>query len=247
MCACDPRWGLAEGPGPHQGGVQATLTLEGLRLLHRAHALPRPILVETNVLHRSKDRAFSANLVAPVTLETKRFIPILRNTHRPIPELSWGADQLLRKIAGRSDRASAPEGSTVTVNETAGLQGHRLKSKLYHEMLTREVEERAALPTATETAETTAALIDLAGKLRERGATIVFFETPVDPTISSSPAYAHNRGIIDQCFPRSEFPRLPIPDGREYETTDGVHPDSASAQKFAAVIRQQIKERGLGQ
>lgn len=186
----------------------------GLEIIERGRSRPRRVVIETGdtVILRQPDREFLDALFNPVSDHLRRWLPVLRDAFQP------GA--ILNELAKRL----GPKGKPIDLP---------LAPELYQKMLREALDKRAHAPAATVMQPALAMLQRQVAALRANGAAIFFFEPPEAPSLWTSPQSLAIRETL-----RSAFPDVPsfIDDPARYHTTDGIHLDVPSAQRFGTAL-----------
>ena len=186
----------------------------GLEIIERGHSRPRRVAIEVGdtVILRQPDRDFLDALFNPVSDRLRRWLPVLRDTYQP------GA--ILNELAKRLGPKSKPIDLPLT-------------PELYQKVLREAMDKRAHAPAATVMQPAIAMLQRQVATLRANGAAIFFFEPPEEPTLWSSPQSLAIRQAL-----RGAFPDVPsfTDDPARYHTTDGIHLDVPSAERFGAAL-----------
>jgi hypothetical protein len=182
-----------------------------LEILLRSEKTPDLVLIETNVLTIPEDEKLLSSLFYPGMVEARRRWPALREAYKPSHVLV----------------AALPEGDS----ETTALSGDRLR-----EQIARRTRELAAPLAPAELDSIAARLRRYVRALQERGTRVAFFEAPEYPGSMPSPQKTSLRQRLREEFPPDRYAWVPPVDASDYATTDAVHLEPASADRYARVM-----------
>jgi len=189
-------------------------SLTGLEIIRRAGVRPRIVLIEVgDVIVRDADSAFLGSLFGPVNLRLRRWIPVLQDAYQPGVLVNHAAQSWARR------RTLA--------------QDDRVRPELYRELLDAQVATHESPPDPEAMQRVLHALRRSIDELRAAGVTIVFVEPPEDAALWSSPASTGIRTALQHAF--ADVPWYPA-DLAAYQTTDAVHLDRSSAERFGAAL-----------
>jgi lysophospholipase L1-like esterase len=189
----------------------------GLELVLRSPARPRRVVIEVgDTLLREPDATFLSGLFNPVNDRLRRWIPVLRDTYQPGAIL----DELAKRLGPKSKPVDAP-----------------MTPDLYQKVLQTAIDKHTVAPAPEVLARIMTSLQRQLAALRARGAAVYFFEPPEEPPIWNSPQSTRIRQEVERLFPDvPRFPAFPLSGPASYRTTDGIHLDVASANRFGAAI-----------
>ena len=206
-------------PAIYNLALSGDCALTGLEIVVRSAARPRRVVVEiSDAITRTPDRAFLDSLFGWVNLRLRGAVPVLQDAYQP--------GVLINNVAQTWAAAHA-----VVADD-------RVRPELFRQLVAAQVQAHATPPDPVTLARVILALRGAVEALRVRGIELVFVEPPEDPAVWVSPESTVIREAMHRAF--GDVRWFPTPDPASYHTTDGVHLDRESAERFAAQLVQQL-------
>lgn len=187
--------------------------LTGLNIVAHSDKRPDVILVETNVLTIDENQQLLDALTSPVLGEARAAFPGLRERYKPSHVLVTALPEL-----------------------TSGGGRPQLSSDLFEEQLNRRMLELSNPPAPEQLVRVIAKLRTYITTLEANGIRVVLFEMPEHGAYADLPRHAVLRSAIRTAFPPETYAWAPSVPWDNYRTTDAVHLDRDSADRFAGVI-----------
>jgi hypothetical protein len=190
-------------------------SLTGLDVILRAGVRPRIVVIEIgDSIVREPDEAFLGALFGTVNHALRRRIPILRDEYQPGVLVNYVAQTWASRHSGLQDDAVRPEllGQLLDAQRAAHARPADAA------VMARVIGELRAAITA----------------LRAADIAVVLVEPPEHPDLWTSPMSTGIRELLRAAF--TDVAWFPDPDLAGYQTTDGVHLDRASAERFGTAI-----------
>ncbi|HRH69432.1 MAG TPA: hypothetical protein PLB89_08005 [Flavobacteriales bacterium] len=193
---------------------------DGLELIARSGRKPTRVVIETNMLFKEPDRAFLDAVFQPGLYELRRATPILREENQPSGVLfGWLKEKA--RVATGTVKGSA---DSLAVSNTL-LATNRAIFKV---VPADSVQERYMT-----------ALSDGVRTLESRGIEVVFLEVPISDELMQSELASRCRSLVAERFPHHRF--LRVPQGSHWLTTDGLHLEWHSAQRFSGWLASALR------
>ncbi len=190
-------------------------SLTGLDVILRADARPRVVVIEIgDSIIREPDAAFLGSLFGTVNHSLRRRIPVLRDEYQP--------GVLVNNVA------------QTWASRHTGLQDDAVRPELLRQLLETQRSAHARPPDATVMARVIGELRAAITSLGAAGIAVVLVEPPEHPDLWTSPMSTGIRELLRAAF--ADVAWFPDPDLASYQTTDGVHLDHASAERFGTAI-----------
>lgn len=201
---------------------------DGLALVTRQAHSPRTVYIEMNVVNRVEDVNFTQALTNPVLGRAKQSVLALRADKQPLAVLGEHLQMYLQGLRMRFASPAAAAAPAGSVNP------------LFDTMLKNQVHDYAQLPAPELMQSQFSKLRTAVAALEQRGVRVVFFEMPMDAHLCDAPKSVAIQAAFRRNFPASRFGYLPRPKCSDYQTTDGVHLNKESADRYTAVLSKQL-------
>jgi hypothetical protein len=202
-------------------GLGGDTALTGAEIIRRLELKPKLILVECGLVNlKGTGPDLLRQIFSPVSIHLKSRLPLLEDRYQPLTLLH----SLMRPVP------NSTLASPVLFSEKHKEKALKFSQAKYARLLS-EVQSQEYLKHLKLTLEI----------LRSRGIQIVFFETPIHPSLLNTPRHIYSRKEFDRYFPGAEWPRITIEKHEDYLTYDGTHLDRPYAWKFAEFLRDQSR------
>jgi len=189
--------------------------LTGLEVVLRSDVQPRRVVVEiSEAILRDPDAAFLDSLFGVINHPLRGAVPVLQDAYQP--------GVLINHVAQTWATAHA-----VVADD-------HVRPELYQKLVAAQVEAHATAPDVLTLEHIVVGLRRAVDALHARGVEVVFVAPPQAPEVCASRESTAIRDAMHRSF--SDVRWVPDPDCASYQTTDGVHLDRASADRFAAVL-----------
>lgn len=192
---------------------------DGLATIKLKELKPKRVFVEINVIDRFANQYFHETLSNPFKRKTNAVLPIFNATSRPS---TWLREYLEFHIVKRLIPLPQPTGSQPTNNAPRDLLIKQAVAG-YQELLDPD-EINIIVQTLSESI----------GQIEEE-CEIIFYELPTNQFLCNEPRSIQYREIIKEHFPNIPFIESPPCD--QYETTDEVHLDKESGNRYARYLK----------
>jgi hypothetical protein len=189
------------GPDTANIGLMGGSALTGLSLVDRSGERPGLVLIESNLFDRPLDQqAVDAQLRFPERI-LRRYFRVFRTGYDP-------ANLLWRALTGMTHQTEVEAVLTPQAARAFYAEQQQFKARPPEVQLFRHHLQQAQAMVAS---------------LQAKGIRVGFFEMPIDPGLSGSPADTMMRRAIAKVFPASRYCwlHLQVPGGAH--TVDGVH------------------------
>jgi hypothetical protein len=210
---------------------------DGLQLLLRSELRPAYVFIETDFYTREASADLLSSTIDPIPYHLRAWFPVLRDGKQPAAVARMYSAPLLADGLARLKALLPAEHVATTTSDTTGSTRLVDRAVEFH---SRPTDAKAIVK----------ALDDLSrdiGLLEKRGATIVLFEMPVDPRISSLPEWRMLQRRLRERFPEERYAYLNTSSpSTPYTTTDGIHLDKPSAARYSGHFQQARMELKKG-
>lgn len=214
------------GPGIAKLTFVGGSPLTGLEIVRRSERVPPVIWIETNMVIRPPERTLIDHASSPWRTALRDDTDLFKEAGRPS---AYALDGLQRAF-GKASRA-IPWLAGASTGGAASDPDFRARVMEGNRDFLRQA------PDPTHLREQLEALAFDAAELRERGCRIVFFEMPVDPTLSKLPHPVVVRTALRDRFPASHWGWFDPGPAEAWRTSDGIHLEPADATRFAVLLR----------
>ena len=211
--------------------------LTALEIIQRASKRPAVVLIETNELGKKVDHEFLHDLFSPWLFTLRRWSPIFREEGRPSNFAAGIAEACVRKSSQWGSALVEREG---TVNPSSEID--RFEPGLFSQLLNIYQEDLNHPPSFNDLAHAVNQLGEYVDALIRSGSTCIFFEMPIDSSLSNLEGPRAVRKAIAERFPPAKYNWLSFDRGRNYETTDGIHLVRAEAEDLTKILVKQATE-----
>jgi hypothetical protein len=207
--------------GAYNLALSASGAQTGLAILARGKQTPRTVVVEADVTAlMPPSEALLESLFEPATFTLQHWLPVARHDRQPIALL----DEALRRVTARGKSAA----------------DYVLPPALYQQRLGELAAAQATWARSEAADRALDVLADQVHALEARGATIVFFECPMDAGLHDSAETAGARALLRGRFSTQRW--IAADDWAAYQTSDGLHLVPESAERFAHLLRAELAQ-----
>ena len=212
---------------------------DGLNIILSRDIIPKYIIIESNFFFKESSPGLFWNISEGALPIIRKLIPSLREQYSPICLFHSFND-----IYNYSIKPKFFEKKTTIENKLSNEDTHTNKSSIDMKTLNMEVERRilSDKPLPEDKMITRKKkLKGLIKRLEDRGATIVFFEMPVNERILHLKSNNQTREVLKQEFPPIHYKYLGQ-DTAVYLTNDGIHMNEDEAIRYSHFLKQIISE-----
>jgi hypothetical protein len=191
-------------------------SLTGLDVILRAGVRPRMVLIEIgDAILREPDEKFLDSVFGVVNRQARRLIPVLRDAYQPGVLINGAAQAWASNRTGPQDDAVRPD--------------------LLRQLLDIQRTSHARLPDSLTMARVVGELGTQVMRLHAAGVAVTFVEPPEHVELWNSPMSVSIRRSLHAAF-GDAVAWFPDQDPVAYRTTDSVHLDRASADRYGAAL-----------
>jgi len=189
-------------------------TFTGLELIKRTGYTPKHIFIETNFIFRGKDTKMLNNLFYPIWWEIKKHIPALREKFQPLNVL-YSNNKCYTKPS-RKRKESKNRKTKKNLDNLKSTKSFKLSFTNQKQSFQKKLNYKYQLKD----------LKRLITYFETKGTKVIFYEMPIEKSLSDSPKAKNIRNILKTTF-KNKW--LPFPKHENYFTTDSIHLHSYSA------------------
>jgi hypothetical protein len=205
---------------------------DGLNILTHANKLPKNVFVEMNEVLRAEDKKFTSSLFSSLLYYPKKILPSLREDKQPLGII--GAKISYRLIGLSIEHLKSF--FRLTQENKVNNNGNDLFEKL----LQSQLEGYSKLPSQLLIDESFDNLKMYVAKLKKKDVNVVFFELPINSKLVNSPRANFIRNTFYKYFPEKEYNYIPLPDSKQFTTTDGIHLGGNEALQYTIFFKTKI-------
>ncbi|WP_345250125.1 hypothetical protein [Nibrella saemangeumensis] len=202
------------------GGLSAR---EGLQLITMSDRTPKLILIEINTLSLPKSDFLSNVADGSYWQTAKKYLPFFRQKYQPVGVLK----ALVRDWHYGKTRTIIPE---TAFRVDSAVRQRTIYEFTSHQQTQADSEFRCIF----------GEIKNQVNLLRQRGASVVFFEVPTEAELQTLPVARQIRRYICEYFPEPAYTHIKLPQ-EPYVTTDGIHLTYRDSGRFTAYLKQQLE------
>ena len=208
----------------------------GLEIVRRANKHPAVVLIEINQVAWDEDKALLHDLFEPWRMKLRYYAPIFREEGRPANFVNGIGEALVHAACQWGSRllghAPPPE-----LSPGSGALNPALLSRL---MRLHHDETLAVAP--PNLAGRANRLGDYVEPLIRDGSICVFYEMPIDASLTNLPLPVAVRKAMEARFPKDKYHWLNFPRDHDYDTYDGLHLSQAEADRLTETMVAQLNQ-----
>lgn len=210
---------------------------DGLQTISRKGIYPQTVFIEMNKLDRKASIDFTTSLNNPImTFLRKYFIPI-RDGKQP---MGFIAIPYGEKITAYGLYVVQTAVHTVAGKIVNRKEETTEKVDMVAKILPRLLEEESHIPNASDLEKDAQNLKHYVDILEKNNVKVVFFEMPIQHELCGLNKPMAIRNQFYKTFPRDKYQYIDMPDCSDYVTTDGLHLDKESAEKYTFFFKDQM-------
>lgn len=209
---------------------------DGLSIVLKKVPLPEKLIIETNILLREEDKAFTNSIVRPVPFFLKKHLISLRKDKQPLGIFGAKVNSVIIsptflkfKLLLNRDKEEM-EDSLITNNE------------LFEKLLDFQVENYSQKPDSIFLRSQINKLKYYVSKFRNNGVEIIFFEMPVNRAMDDLSKSKIIHEYFISAFPPEQNYVIYPPDNMSFNTTDGLHLTKDEAIVYSKYLESELKE-----
>ncbi|MDJ1499227.1 hypothetical protein [Xanthocytophaga agilis] len=207
---------------------------DGLNLILEKGNLPKTVFIETNLVLRPENTQFKEDLFSPIPFYTKKLIPAFRDGQQPMAVFGHYLEKnvtqnILTKFESIKNSTDKPLVSA-------------LSPALFEKMLSNEIQNYSVIPQEKLIQERFEKLNTIINYLNSKKVDIVFFEMPIHERLCHSPVSNVVRSSFYQYFSKKKYYYITQPSCADYQTTDGLHFNSADALRYTSYFKSQVQK-----
>jgi hypothetical protein len=208
--------------------------LTGLEIIRLKGARPPLVLIEVNELGWDIDHELVHDLFTPWLSGLRNCSPIFKEEGRPANFVNGILEALVRHSCRWSARLSGQDQPT-------SVQG--VNPELFSQLMRMYQEYLATVPARL--SENTRTLGDYVDALTRNGCVCVFYEMPIDSSLTNLQAPRAVREAAAARFPRSKYHWLEFARDYRYQTSDGIHLTQSEADRITETMVRQLNQIGV--
>ena len=209
-------------------------SFDGLQTITKKGVYPKRVFIEMNKLDRKASTDFTTSLNNPVMTFLRKYFISIRDGKQPMGFIAipygekitayglYLAQTVVHTIAGE-----------IITREKKGLEEVDMVAKI----LPRLLEEESHIPNTADLEKDAENLKHYVDILEKNHVTVVFFEMPIQHQLCGLSKPEAIRKQFYKTFPRDKYQYIDMPDCNDYTTTDGLHLDKASAEKYTLLFK----------
>lgn len=215
---------------------------DGLEIIKRSGARPKVILIETNIIDRERTAVFTDALFLPWMYTLKRYLPALREENQPVNIIRAAGTQALRQLKHYYRRLAKKPEAGISQSEVIALDNDtpEMRRRIMDLELPINIKGHSKTPDEAHLDAMTAELKQYIQFFEGRNVQIIFFEMPEAQIFYDSNRMRALRAALSKGFPRENYRYLTSSNWSDYTTTDGVHLDPVSRDKYTAWLTTQL-------
>jgi hypothetical protein len=208
----------------------------GLEIIRHTNKRPPIVLIEINEIGWEEDKVLLHNLLAPWRRRLRDYSRIFREEGRPANFVNGVGELFVRKLCHWTSRRLGQEPASDSPNWSKA-ENPALFSRLYR--VFHDEHLAAAPPNLT---GQTNRLGDRVDELTRNGSLCVFYEMPIDSSLSELPSPAAVRSAMEKRFPKNRYRWLEFPHDHDYDTYDGLHVSQPEANRLTEILITQVNQ-----
>jgi hypothetical protein len=205
--------------------------LTGLEIIRLKDAHPPMVLIEVNQLGWYMDHELVHDLFSPWLSGLRNHSPIFKEEGRPANFVNGILEACVRHSCRWAARWSGR-------NQTESVSA--VNPELFSQLMRMYTEYFATVP--SELTENTKKVGDYVDALTSSGSLCVFYEMPIDSSLTNLQAPRAVREVAAARFPRNKYHWLQFARDHRYQTNDGIHLTQSEADRITATMAEQVNQ-----
>ncbi|HET9276921.1 MAG TPA: hypothetical protein VFN95_02010 [Flavitalea sp.] len=190
----------------------------GVEIIVLSKKLPEVLFIETNYIFKGFDRNLTSQLFDRLLYHVRFIFPALLRKHSP--------KSILKELIKWTNRSTEKDQTKSLFQPSV-----EFFKGIYDE-----------LPDPGRFDKVLSSLREYIEAISSKGCQVVFFEMPIDVDLMNSKLATYQRDKLISLFPKKKYHWItPNPDDH-YNTTDGIHLDKASVDKYFNYLRQEYNQ-----
>lgn len=211
---------------------------DGLETIAKKGVYPKTVFIEMNKVDRKPSIDFTTSLNNPIMTFLRKYFISIRDGKQPMGFIAipygekataygvYVAQTVVHTIAGK---IVAPKEKTEDVDMVAKI-------------LPRLLEEESQIPNTIDLEKDVLNLKYYVDLLEKNNVRVVFFEMPIQHELCGLNKPVAIRNQLYKTFPRTKYQYMDMPNCNDYSTTDGLHLDKPSAEKYTFLFRDEMSK-----
>lgn len=204
--------------------------LTALEIIRRSGRVPSVLWFETNLIVRDADESLISDATDAWRVELRRKSPAFTEHGRPS---AYGVG-IFRTLFGRACRVVPALGGAAP----APSAGVPLDPAVFEGMMRTNRRGLSIPPDAADLGRRVELIGQQVDSLQKAGCKVVFFEMPVEPTLTGLAEPAAIREAMRKRFPADHYRWLDLSRETPWQTTDGIHLMPSEAAQVVARMRE---------
>ncbi len=190
----------------------------GLEILNKTNKVPQRIFIEINHVNRGVDSNIMHSIFDQPLYTMRYYLPFLQTKNKILPNVI--------------DRVKSPANNKVNDNKPADALFNTLLDKELKEWS--EIKDIEILNAKLKHAE------DLIARFAARGCQIIFYEMPMDSSLTNQPVISHQRNFFSSLATKHHYSFIQVDTSMAYQTGDGVHLLRKAADIYLEYFRKEL-------
>lgn len=212
---------------------------DGLQTVTKKGVYPKMVFIEMNKLDRKVSADFTTSLNNPIMTFLRKYFMSIRDGKQPVGLIAIPYGE---KVAAYgtyiAQTAIHSIARKIISEEEKGLEEIDMVTKI----LPRLFEEESQIPNDANLEEDIQNLKYYVDILEKNNVTVVFFEVPIQHQLCGLSKPEAIRNKFYKTFPRNKYQYIDMPNCNDYITTDGLHLDKLSAEKYTYFFRDEMNK-----
>ncbi len=210
---------------------------DGLQTITKKGVYPKTVFIEMNKLDRKASTDFTTSLNNPIMTFLRKYFISIRDGKQPMGFIAipYGEKATAYGLYIVQTAVHTIAGKIVSRKED-GPEDVDMVTKI----LPRLLEEESHIPNNSDIKKDTESLKHYVDILEKNNVTVVFFEMPIQHELCGLSKPTAIRNQFYKTFPRDKYRYIDMPDCNDYKTTDGLHLDKASAEKYTLFFKDEM-------
>jgi hypothetical protein len=190
----------------------------GLEIVYKTDKVPKRIFIEINHVNRGVDSTIMHSIFDQPLYSMRYYLPFLQTKNKILPNVI--------------DRVKSPANNKVNDNRPADELFNTLRDKEFKEWS--EIKNIRLLDANLNHVE------NLISEFAARGCQIIFYEMPMDSSLTNQPVISHQRDFFSLMATKNKYSFIHVDTSRAYQTGDGVHLLRKDADIYLEYFRKEL-------
>lgn len=218
------------------GGLGA---FDGLQTITKKGVYPKAVFIEMNKLDRKASTDFTTSLNNPIMTFLRKYFISIRDGKQPMGFIAipYGEKVTAYGLYLAQTAVHTIAGEIITRKDEASKD-----VDMVAKILPRLIKEESEIPNASDLERDAQNLKLYVDILEKNNVKIVFFEMPIHHELCGLNKSTAIRNQFYKTFPRDKYQYIDMPNCNDYKTTDGLHLDKTSAEKYTFFFKDQMEK-----